>query len=357
MTGQPTRLGTLQVGRGIAALAVVIFHAHRYFIPEKLYPGETLFLPFNMGYAGVEYFFVLSGFIIMHVHARDIGARDRIGTFAWKRITRVYPVYWLVLAAVVAAAFIVPGFGPPAATDPATIFGAALLWPEYSSDILVVAWTLSHEMLFYLVFLLFIVDLRLGTIVAAALLGGSVLKLVGLVEGYDFLFSSEHFLFLFGALAALYWRHVPRTGAGTLMTVSVIAFVGIGVADLYGHWPTNEAWRAIAYGIVATLAVAAAVKWETTREAPVNRALMFLGDASYSIYLAHAPAIALATSVVAAIGLNQLVPAWIMLIALTLGGMIAGIILHVLVEKPLIAMLKRPGPARRGLAAGRSADG
>lgn len=343
------KLETLQVGRGLAALAVVVFHAHTYFIARELYPGTTLFAPFNLGYAGVEYFFVLSGFIIYHVHARDVGRPERLGRFAHKRVTRVYPVYWVVLGLIVAAAFAVPGFGPDGATDPVSILSDAALLPSEGAMIVHVAWTLRHEMLFYLVFALFIVDARLGAAATALLLGGALAQLLGLVRWNAFVFSSYHFLFAFGALAAVGWSRVPARGAGPLVAVGVVAFLAVGLADLYGHWPFGPGWRAVAFGLAATLAVAAAVRWETTRASRASErrtsdgrasALVFLGDASYSIYLAHAPAISFGSAVIAALGINDVVPAWPMLGVLVAGGLVAGIGLHVLVERPLLAAFK-----------------
>ena len=50
--------------------------------------------------SGVDIFFVLSGFIIYFIHAKDIGRPQRIYNFAKKRLSRVYPAYWVVLLGV-----------------------------------------------------------------------------------------------------------------------------------------------------------------------------------------------------------------------------------------------------------------
>ena len=90
---------TLQVGRAAAAIAVVFFHAHVFFIPERLYPGETISRVFNIGYSGVEFFFVLSGFIMILVHRADIGVPARARRFLRKRLVRIVPFYWVVTLA------------------------------------------------------------------------------------------------------------------------------------------------------------------------------------------------------------------------------------------------------------------
>ena len=63
---------------------------------------------FDFGHAGVEFFFVLSGFIILHIHWKDLGHPSRFSSFAGKRFLRIYPMYWLVLAAIIPVYFFSP---------------------------------------------------------------------------------------------------------------------------------------------------------------------------------------------------------------------------------------------------------
>ncbi|MFX8653275.1 acyltransferase family protein, partial [Acinetobacter baumannii] len=53
---------------------------------------------FLWGRWGVCFFFVLSGFIIAHVHWKDLGSPDRVSGFLWRRLVRIFPTYWLALA-------------------------------------------------------------------------------------------------------------------------------------------------------------------------------------------------------------------------------------------------------------------
>ena len=71
-------LASLQAGRALAALAVVAFHLS-IMMGEDRYGGVPVFgAATRYGYLGVDYFFVLSGFIIAHVHGRDIGRPERL---------------------------------------------------------------------------------------------------------------------------------------------------------------------------------------------------------------------------------------------------------------------------------------
>jgi len=84
-------IGSLQAGRGLAALAVVLHHAglagHDFGGP---FVGYDLFLP---GYLGVDYFFVLSGFIIYH---STVGVGRTPADYLSARFRRVYLPYWPV---------------------------------------------------------------------------------------------------------------------------------------------------------------------------------------------------------------------------------------------------------------------
>src|SRR3954449_11248467 len=88
------RLQTVQVFRGAAALLVVLFHATSI---DKFYlQHEFLGDIFMFGYGGVDFFFVLSGFVIVLAHGRDVGRADRLGPYLARRVVRIYPAYCIV---------------------------------------------------------------------------------------------------------------------------------------------------------------------------------------------------------------------------------------------------------------------
>lgn len=72
---------SLQAGRGIAAMLVVLFHLGGAFAAEKYFGIAAFSIPFKFGSAGVELFFVLSGFIIFSAHRDDIGQVSKIAGY------------------------------------------------------------------------------------------------------------------------------------------------------------------------------------------------------------------------------------------------------------------------------------
>jgi len=81
----------------VASLLVVLFHMagvmglHKYFGVKF---GEI----FGFGDAGVEFFFVLSGFITTWVHTPDLGRPAKLVPYLRKRVVRIYPAYSIIFA-------------------------------------------------------------------------------------------------------------------------------------------------------------------------------------------------------------------------------------------------------------------
>ena len=97
---------SLQVYRGFAAILVVLYHASHNL--SGYFNSTALSDFFAFGHAGVSFFFVLSGFIIFEIHRGDIGRPQQVKSYLYKRITRIYPAYWLVTLALVPAWLLVP---------------------------------------------------------------------------------------------------------------------------------------------------------------------------------------------------------------------------------------------------------
>src|SRR4051794_15071476 len=105
-------LQSLQACRAMAAILVVLYHtSHGIFRLDKYFGHKPFGHVFDFGFAGVDFFFVLSGFIMMHVHGRDIGQPRAFASYLWKRFSRIYPAYWIVFAAILPVYFLVPSFG------------------------------------------------------------------------------------------------------------------------------------------------------------------------------------------------------------------------------------------------------
>lgn len=332
-------LNGLQCGRAIAALMVAVFHANVFLLPKNFYNGEGAGAAFNFGYAGVEFFFVLSGFIMALVHRRDFGQPAQATKFLRKRILRIYPIYWVILTLLLAIYFASPGRGPEHAREPFAILTSYLLWPTTDGPIMQIAWTLQHEMLFYAVFTLLIVHLRLGMIAFGIWMMACVLSLGSWSEmpyPMGFILKAHNLLFLFGIVAALMYKRLSRDVARLFFFSGTALFVGLGLTETLTAIDLPHNLLPLGYGLGATLAVIGLARGEL----PAPRWLVFLGNASYAIYLVHLPVMNIAAVPLRKAGVQDMLPPLVMLALITVIVTIAGSLAHVYLEKPLIAFFK-----------------
>jgi peptidoglycan/LPS O-acetylase OafA/YrhL len=165
------RLDWVEVARGFAAVAVVLYHVARHV--EKSRDVNFWLTFFQFGHAGVDLFFVISGFVILHAHYKDLGQPERFAHYLNRRLTRIYPPYWVALALTVAMGAL-GGSGLP---DIWELVLSATLLPLNQEPLLGVAWTLLHEIVFYALFALLIVHRGVGFAVLGAWLLGISAKL------------------------------------------------------------------------------------------------------------------------------------------------------------------------------------
>jgi exopolysaccharide production protein ExoZ len=345
---------TIQAARGCAAVAVVLSHAGTLLGSSGYLGHAPLHDVFRAGHAGVDFFFVLSGFIICTVHHRDIGCPSALAAYCRKRLTRIYPAYWLGLAVLLAltamhlTAAIGLTLGQVAAWP--LLLSVALL-PQHQAPLLGIASTLQHEMLFYLLFGLAIASRRVGLAAFGLWLAIVLAATLFLPQGRlpwapanllcDFVGSSYHLQFLLGGgIAWLVEREgvpFPRTlctagGAGLLLAAALenhgaIAYLGLASQALFGT--------------AAACVLAGAAAAERRGRLHAGPRALFLGAASYAIYLVHVPIMAAVCPLLAASGLIGALPGWVLMAVLAATGIAGGVAMHVLLERPILGMLRR----------------
>jgi exopolysaccharide production protein ExoZ len=339
-----SRLLSLEVGRFVAALLVVLYHVSSDFLAIR---HERIFgMAFRGGHAGVEYFFVLSGFILYHVHGHELGQSIKLKSFLIKRFVRLYPLYWLVFAVTLAASALCPhGTGGHVSTG----LGLAqdLLMLPMSADLVVPqSWSLRHELVFYAVFALAIWNDRIGIRV---LVGWLTLSLVvGLMNSgmppqpfrpFVYLNNVGFGAGLLAAWAAQRWRPARP---GLLAIVGMTGFFACLAMDWrIGQFlpPMTLALgpriSPVLYVGCATLIVLGLAQYEKARGAPPGGGVpKALGGSSYALYLIHMP---LGPPLIRALrGLPDPV-AFCIVVAVSVAVALA---VHRWIERPLVAKLR-----------------
>jgi len=334
------RLDGVEAGRGVAALLVVLYHAALHV--ESNVPGSAILwgLP-HFGHAGVDFFFVLSGFIISFVHRTDLGRPDRLAHYLERRFTRVFPFYWLVLGFSLLGTWLLHRSQFPGVRE---ILSNVLLLPQTEDKIVGGAWTLVYEIMFYCVFAVAICNRRIG---AGVLCVWAVLVTTGFflspVSGSLLAVAMSPFCLEFflgiGAAAILSGYTVPRSGL--VLAIGLAGFALAGVCETTGRLYGFGAAARLGYGICSFLVILALVEHERLGRLRVPRFMAVLGRASYSVYLVHLIAIGITFKLLSMV--IRLAPAWSFLnwALLCTMGLTAGIIASIWLEQPIIRFARK----------------
>jgi peptidoglycan/LPS O-acetylase OafA/YrhL len=307
------RLHGLDAARGLAALAVVIWHwQHVYLIGgERLVdvtaqPFFFLLFPFyRAGWLAVEFFFTLSGFVFFWLYSEAISTR---GLTAWKfavgRFSRLYPLHFVTLVLIATMQGLLLTMGHQSFVYGGTTLGNFVLnllflqyfihgWTFNGPE-----WSVGVEVLLYGLFFVYCRLLRPNWIlplVASVALGWWVMyQDWGLGRGILGFFS--------GGLVYIAWRAMrdrPTTvRLKTPLLALVLAVWTIGIVELQTHWIAGwlnslklEGWRWLEsfFRLCLVPLTVLALALNETQGARFWRFLSPLGDLTYGLYLWHFP--------------------------------------------------------------------
>jgi len=335
------RLEGVEAGRGVAALLVVLYHAALHV--EGNVPGSTTLwgLP-HFGHAGVDFFFVLSGFIISFVHRKDLGRPGRLGHYLERRFTRVFPFYWLVLAFCLLDTWVLHRAQFPSAGE---VVSNAFLLPQTKDQIVGGAWTLVYEIMFYLVFAIAISSLRIGAVVmcAWAVLVAAAFFLNRAPENAIVAVAASPFCleFFLGIAAATVLSRRPVPLSGIVLAIGLTGFALAGVCEVTGYLYGFGAMARLVYGSCSLMVILGLVERERSGRLAVPRFMAVLGRASYSVYLVHLIGIGITFKFLSMT--MRLTSSWSFLIwaLLCVMGLGAGILASIWVEQPAIRLARR----------------
>jgi len=379
-------LYNIQFLRFVAAMLVVLYHS-----ATQLPGNDSVFqLVFStgasLGFAGVDIFFVISGFIMAHTASGQSGLTMSFD-FARRRLARIFSGYWpfFVLAVAIFGLFRAGHFAD------SNLLKSFFLWPQsLNHTLLEITWTLSYELYFYLLFSLLILfsnPRNRNGVVLLAFVFVLALNLYRHFVAHSFSPDNIYYLgfwsqfltapflleFFGGALVAGWLKKRPVGPALSWFLAGTVMF-------LAGGWINESVYsglieqgfhvvpRVFVYGLPACMILAGLVRLERNaneaksnngtmpasneRESDMRPALGFrapvrfsalTGGASYAIYLSHI----LILTVVWNTGFNQFIASWSgnMIIAAYLVLMLSilgySMLHYVFLEKPLHRLFKR----------------
>jgi peptidoglycan/LPS O-acetylase OafA/YrhL len=287
----PTKSATSLMGiealRAAAAMAVVAYHAAEM-LGARL--GGTAPMVLQNGAAGVDVFFVVSGFVMVLSAHRLQGCRDAARRFVAARVRRIVPLYWLCTAGKILAVLAAPGLAATVARPALGVWfcvASLLFLPVHDAagqfrPVLPVGWTLSFEMMFYGLFALALAARRAPALWVPPVLAMLVAVLPRVGGAAAELGNPIVLEFAFGiGLAVLWmrgWRLPDAIGWPAL---------GVAAALLVVMPKLALGSRLLSWGIPAAVLLAAVVSLEGRLGPVLPRLVLGLGAASYAIYLTH----------------------------------------------------------------------
>ncbi len=286
------KIETLQVLRAVAALCVVVFHANDIAYILKL--TETPhFILMHLGDLGVNLFFVLSGFIIFYIHAKDLGLPEQARRYTWRRFSRVWPLYALITLANCGVLFVI-GSNQVSGAE----IVSSLLFLQ-AKPIVNVGWTLVHEAFFYVLFGIAIVGGRkfgMWLVTCFALIAIYTQWTTEPSDSlYGWIFATQKWYFISGLGLACLLTDPTKQQAGTAARKFAGTLFGLLIATAAIVGLLGDAADELSFHLTMSLMLAALVGLSVWSERTMNlrmpRLLVYLGDASYSIYLVHSSAI------------------------------------------------------------------
>jgi exopolysaccharide production protein ExoZ len=349
----------LQILRALAAYSVFLTHFGLYAGPILPRPDAMAF-----GAAGVDVFFVLSGFIMF---VSTAGRSETPGSFLLRRAIRVVPLYWLVTLGL--ALIALAGLKPIGIVElrPDYVVQSLLFLPfsrgGYVEPLNSVGWTLNYEMFFYAGFaaLLLVSDLRARMIGLTAAFGALVLLGLAPVPGLYWAYYTKPIVLEFVAGAALGYAYlrcgapspsfpVRRAAVGALAVAGALILGGQAVAGALGaDLEMTGFLRPLVWGSAAALAVGAVLLLERGGIVLRSRWLFSQGNASYAFYLIHNLMLHAGAKVAAVLVVPGPLRVVLVFVLAFSASVLLGEWLFRCVERPIGAALRRlcdrsPGP-------------
>jgi len=298
MNGRPLSIPNLTPLRGIAAIMVAVFHfnaitAHFANQEQSMFLGKC--------YLMVDLFFILSGFIMLHVYGHEfsniIRKKDFL-KFAGARFARIFPLHFFTLIILVALVY---GTNTPPGSvyDPNAILTNIFLLHSYGIHDVntwnVPSWSISAEWCAYMIFPLLVFFLfrfkNSGLIVLAVLsifLYLAILYLLPRTDPSHNLDVSYDYGYLRGTAGfiagMIIYRAFQKIEIASFFNNDLVAVLTIMTVVFLLHSGVNDLLIILSF---ALLVLSVASNKKGIHKILQQKPLQFLGDISYSIYLTH----------------------------------------------------------------------
>ncbi|MFS1958103.1 acyltransferase family protein [Vibrio cyclitrophicus] len=343
------RISNIQYLRALAVISVLLYHIKA--VNLKYFPSIEMGDYFSNGSGGVDLFFVISGFIISYIGRDYKPSLDVAIKFLVKRFFRIYPVYWIYSSVVLVIYLLYPSMVNSSQGGDVNIIYSFLLIPHDLLPLLMVGWSLSYEVYFYIIFFVLI-----------------------LILPWSF-HRYFYFLYVIVILLNIYYSRVDYT-EGFILNPFMIDFVlGTFCSNIYND-KINNSWRIssfifpivtiffivllfysfnykshnsnfiriIYFGLPSFVLVMIALFFEFKNNLSTKSYVLKLsekiGDWSYSIYLSHILVInAIAIVFVRVFNMNSVINSILLVILMVVGSVLTGALSYKILEQRMCNLI------------------
>jgi peptidoglycan/LPS O-acetylase OafA/YrhL len=304
----------------------------------------------GFGAAGTDLFFIIGGFILVYIsHNRQ----DTFSTFLYRRMMRIAPLYWLFTFIMLAVLLVQSKLLLTTKFD-LTHFLASLVFLPYPHPVLGIerpflfpGWVLNHFVFFYLLFGSLLCLPTSRRIVVAS----SVLCVLVLL--WFFVPDTNRLVHFYGAPVVLdfvlgmvvAWLFLEEYVPFAVIMVVFLAGAAIFTAGVLRHVSGGDN-RTLYWGMAGAILVFTCVMIEKQWGWPNAGLLRHLGDTSYSVFVSHLFALALVTNVLERLALFPVLGADGARILFVASAWSVGMVVYILIERPLMRLLGRTWPER-----------
>jgi exopolysaccharide production protein ExoZ len=325
-------LSYVQISRAVAILFVLIGHVNTEFYALNGYDWFDLGEWERTG--GVDFFFIVTGFMIYYLYHKHIGNPIKAREFLLKRAIRILPLYWIFTLVLGIIAYFVPVLGEHySGTDIVKSLFFLVNEPVLGS-----AWSLKHILFFYILFAALIYLPRFIKPIIIVWIIATILFELKILQFHDsFLFSFSSLEVLMGSVVAYAILHYNIRFSSLWLTLGWLGFLMVWMNNIYSHYAIHAPLFYCLFSMLIMLGIAE--KDKNPRKVP--KLLSFLGDASYSIYIAHGPLLMLYITILEStrtiLPMNHSVM-MILVILLTTGSCC---MVYLYIEKPITSALRQ----------------
>ncbi|QIZ10386.1 acyltransferase [Priestia megaterium] len=324
-------LSFVQISRAVAILFVLLGHVNILFYTNFKYDW------FNMGQwertGGVDFFFIVTGFMIYYLYHKHAGVPGKTTEFILKRVIRIYPLYWMFTLLAIAISFVTPSIDGVYSWE--YIIKSMLLLQ--TNPILASTWSLSHVMFFYILFTTFMFKPKIVKPIILFWIVASLVIGLNIIPYYSFFTNFSNLEIIFGCLVAHLTLNFSFRNSSLWILTGLLGYLGVWINNIYS---LIEIPFPIFYSLFAMILMLG-ISEKDKKDRKVPKVLSFLGDASYSIYIAHGPFLHIYILFLKKLDLIGLLGYFFSMISVILLTVSSSCLVYKFIEKPMSKYLRR----------------